>query len=443
MASRRSVLITGLGPISAFGMGMEPLWDALVEGRSAVRPIERFDASGFPCSIGAELPDDLFNVKKVVPKSYRKATKVMARDIELAVGGALAAIEDAGLTTKGTDPEAPPSIDPARFGCHIGAGLIAAEVDELTSALYESRNDAGDGIDLRDWGEKGMHNLTPLWLLKYLPNMLACHVTIIHDCRGPSNTITCAEASSALSLGESVRVIQRRQADACLTGGAEAKLNPMGLLRQHFARRLATSNGSTDPASVVRPFGRSAAGSVLGEGGGILVLEGADIAESRGATVYAEVAGFASTQSWCPDTVGLEFDPEDEGVADAVRIALDDAGIGPDDIDAIVPFGSAIPNSDAVERHAFRTVLGDRAASVPLVTTVPNLGNCCAGASAISLAVAAKCLSEQKLPARLNTTDADGLDANACDARDADLRHILVTTTSMGGQNTAVVLRRR
>src|SRR5262245_16637321 len=141
---RRRVVITGLGPITGFGVGIDPLWAALCEGRSAIRRIARFDASGFPCQIGAELPDNRFDLKTVVPKSYRKATKVMARDIELAVGAAAAAVSDAGVVTKAVNPDVPPTIAPGRFGCHIGAGLIAADVDELTAALVSSRDQDGE-----------------------------------------------------------------------------------------------------------------------------------------------------------------------------------------------------------------------------------------------------------------------------------------------------------
>ena len=139
----RSVVITGLGPITAFGPGLDPLWQAMIEGRSAIRRIERFDPGGFECTVAAELDGDLLNVRKVVPKSYRKAVKVMCRDVELAVGGAAAAVEDAGLITKARDPDAEPTIRPSRMGCHIGAGLICAEVDELSAALWTSRNEAG------------------------------------------------------------------------------------------------------------------------------------------------------------------------------------------------------------------------------------------------------------------------------------------------------------
>lgn len=457
--TRRQIVITGLGPITAFGVGIEPLWRAMCEGRSAIKRISRFDPSGFPCQIAAELPDEMFEVKSVVPKSYRKATKVMARDIELAVGAAAAAVADAKLITKAVDPEKTPTIPPARFGCQIGAGLIAADVDELTAALVTSRvrelatvgtevpghsdsNVSGSSIDLAHWGHTGMNNLTPLWLLKYLPNMLACHVTIIHDCQGPSNTITCAEASAALSVGESMRVIERGAADACLSGGAEFKINPMGLLRQIFARRLAEANGDDDPATVVRPFDPQARGSALGEGGGILVLEDSQTALQRGAIPYASLRGFAATQSFCPDTVGLDIENDGLSISDAIEGALAMAQLKPDQIDAIAPFGSGIGHIDRAEAAAIKRVFGNRAAEIPLITTIPNVGNCCAGASAIPIAVAAMALKTQTLPARINTTGATDLHANAAPSRATKLKNILVVSTGMGGQNAALVLSR-
>ena len=436
--ARRRVVITGLGPVSAFGVGMGPLWQAMVEGRSALRPIARWDASGLPTSVAAEIPADLFDVKHYVPKSYRKATKVMARDIELAVGAAHEAVRDAGLVTKSTEG-ATPTLPPDRVGCHIGAGLIAADIDELTGALYTAR-DAEGRFSYGLWGEQGMSNLTPLWLLKYLPNMLACHVTIIHDCQGPSNTITCAETSAALSIGESMRVIERGDADACLSGGAEARLHPMGMLRQVFAKRLAPTPAGCDPASIVRPFDPAATGGLLGEGGGILVLEAIESAASRGANPIAEVAGYAAAQCFCPDTVGAAIGADGEEIAAAVADAVGGAGVAPDAIDAIVPFGSGVPHLDRAEGAAIRSVFGGRASSIPFVQVMPFIGNCGAGCGALSVAIAAQCLRTQTLPARINTRGS-GFDADAAPSRPASLRHVLVMTTSLGGQTAAVVLR--
>ena len=232
---RRRVVITGLGAVTGLGVGFDAFWDGLIAGRSSIGPIEGFDAAGFPCRLAAEVTG--FRARDHVPKSYRKATKVMARDIELAVGAADAAVRDAGLVTRGLE-DGEPTYPGPRIGCNIGAGLIATETDELTSALATATDESGR-FDLGIWGRSGMNNLQPLWMLKYLPNMLACHVTIIHGAEGPSNTITCAEASGLLSLGESARVIERGSADMCLAGGTESKVCPMGLVRIGLAGRLA------------------------------------------------------------------------------------------------------------------------------------------------------------------------------------------------------------
>ena len=440
----RRVVFTGLGPVSAFGLGIEPLWAAMLEGRSGITSLDsRFDASGFDCPFAASLPAESFDVRKVVPKTYRKATKVMARDTELAVGAAALAVSDAGLVTRATDGDEPPTIPPSRTGCHIGAGLIAADVDELSAALVTSVDDDGE-FDIGRWGEIGMGNLTPLWLLKYLPNMLACHVTIIHDCQGPSNTITCAEASSGLSIGESMRVIARGHADICLTGGAESKLNPMGLLRQQYAKRLANVSSDVSPDSIVRPFSTDAAGGVLGEGGGILALEALDHALERGMEPIAELAGLSASQAMCSDTVGRAYDDDDVSVVRAIEAALSSANCDPSEVDAIVPLGSGIPWMDAVDARAIREVFGSRAADIPLVTVVPYVGLCGAGIGAIAVSVAAQCLREQKLPARIGAIDPgdSGLNCGPCESTDAELRSILVFTTSLGGQNVAMLLRR-
>jgi 3-oxoacyl-[acyl-carrier-protein] synthase II len=436
--SRRRVVITGLGPVTAHGVGIDLLWQALCEGRSALAPIRAFDASGFKAASGGEL-SDAFDVKEFVPKSYRKATKVMARDIEIAVGAALAAVKDAGLATRGTDPDNPPTIAPDRFGCHIGAGLIAAELDELTAALSTSRNSAGV-FDVSHWGEKGMQELTPLWLLKYLPNMLACHVTIIHDCQGPSNTITCNEASSGLSLAESQRVIERGAADACLSGGADSKLNPMAYLRQELAGRFAPCPPDSDATAVIKPFDAAARGTLVGEGGGILVLEAEETAKARGARLHGVLSGTGASQSWCDDTVGLVPDSTGESLADAIQAALRDAGLAPSDIDAVIPYGSGVPFLDGLEANALTRVFGADLARKPIITIAPSIGATCAGFGAIAVAVACRALAEQRLPARLNATSTGALHAVAAPSAPHALRHILVCTPSLGGQNSAAVI---
>lgn len=440
----RRVVITGIGAITPFGVGMDPLWEGLCAGRSCMGPIERFDASGFRSAFGAEVRD--FQVKEYVPKSYRKAVKVLARDTELAVAAALCAVEAAGLVTRGMPAHieggAEPTYPASRVGCQIGAGLIAAEVPELAAAMVTATQDGDFSYDR--WGTDsehgaGMDNLTPLWMLKYLPNMLSCHVTIIHDARGPSNTITCSEASGPLSIGESMRIIERGDADVCFSGGVESKLNPMGLIRFDLTGILAHTSPGDDPTSFVRPYDTEAPGTLTGEGGGILILEALDAANKRGATPIAEIVGFGAGHS--PQSgdarrrsVGLEV---------AIRAALKEAGITPDQIDAIVPQGAGHRAADEPEAQALRTVFGDGLSAIPLVTVTPSIGTLAAGAGAVGVCVAARCLAEQRLPARLHPGQPEvGLDAGTAPARDVPLEYVLACTGAIGGQNAALILRR-
>src|SRR6185295_10120228 len=169
----RRVVVTGLGVISPIGIGAKTFWENLIAGKCGVQRIAAFDPSSFPSQIAGEVPS--YKIGDYVPKSYRKATKVMARDIELAVVAADDAFKDAGLKSKAYTET--PDFDPKRFGCNIGAGLISADINELAVAMVVALNEDQTKLDLKKWGRDGMNQLTPLWLLKYLPNMLACHVT--------------------------------------------------------------------------------------------------------------------------------------------------------------------------------------------------------------------------------------------------------------------------
>jgi 3-oxoacyl-[acyl-carrier-protein] synthase II len=441
----RSVVVSGVGPVNGLGLGIERAWEGVVDGRSAIGPIQAFDPSGFGCQLGAEV--EAFKIGKFVPKSHRKMTKVMARDIELAVIAADYAARDAGLATKGTDPDAgkngdfDPTYDPARVGCHIGAGLIAADLDELTTALDESRGDDG-AFDIHKWGSEGITHLTPLWLLKYLPNMLACHVTIIHDTQGPSNTITCGEASALLSIGESLRVIQRGSADLCFCGGAECKMNPMVYNRQQLTGRL-NETSNDDPAGAVRPFDAGAAGSVAGDGGGIVMLEAMETYQARGGTsAYAQVVGFGASQSVNREKRNMEPDAQGRAVVTSVKAALREAGIGPDGIDLVIGYGCGVPAWDNAEAAGYRQIFGDRLADVPVVSLRAQVGNCGAGGGGIDVAIAAKAIKEQKIPAIVNRdSPVDGLGSSA-PARDAKLNNVLVFNMGLGGQNTALILKK-
>ncbi len=435
----RSVVISGLGPLSAIGHGIEPTWEAMCAGRTGIGPLQAFDPGGYDCHIAAEVTD--FSARKVVPKSYRKGVKVMARDIEFAVGGAHFAAEDANLATRGNS-DGEPTYDPARVGCHIGAALIAADVNELTAAMARSTGDDG-AFDIHKFGGEGITHVTPLWLLKFLPNMLACHVTIIHDAQGPSNTITCNLASSHLSIGESLRVIQRGAADLCFCGGMESKVDPLSFLRLAYTGQI-NPNDNDHPDTAYRAMSQDAGGAIPGEGGAIAILEARDTFEKRdGARAYAQVLGFGASQSVHRESRNLKPDPEGRGIANAVRAAMREADLEPQQIDAIIPCGMGLLEYDRPEAAALRAVFADALGDIFVAPIKPMIGMCGAGSGGLDICAAAKALHTQTLPATINCdTPLDGLKCTTAPSRPAELNHVLVITTSLGGQNAAIVLGR-
>jgi 3-oxoacyl-[acyl-carrier-protein] synthase II len=447
--SDRRVVITGLGPVTPIGVGVTDFWNALLEGKSGVRRIQAYDPARFDSQIGGEI--DACSVNDFVPKGYRKAGKIMARDIVVAVIAAHKAVTDAGLITKclvdrGESP-GPCNLDSTRFGANIGAGLICADLPELAEALSSARE---DGVfSLAKWGadgrpNEGMNNLTPLWLLKFLPNMLACHVTIVHDCQGPSNTITCGEASSHLAIGEGFRTIQRGTADVCICGGAESKINPMAALRQSLAGRLSHRNDA--PATACRPFGRDRDGTVVSEGGGLVILEEREHARRRGARIYAELVGFgASNDARCP--AAPDAPPTDgRGTLLAARKALKDAGLSANQLGLVAAFACGTCEHDAAEAAAIRTLLGERAGQTPVLAIKGGLGNNGAGSGAIDFIATVLAMQNATVPP-----------AVAGEFADPELRQRLVTGGPVdaridaaislsyalsGGQNAALVIKR-
>lgn len=431
----RRVVISGIGIISPIGIGSRVHWEALLAGRVGVRRIESFDPGGFPVHIAAEAP--AYKIVEFVPKTYRKATKVMARDIELAIVAADDAFKDSGLQSQAyTDT---PNFDGRRFGCNIGAGLINAEINELTAAMNTSRSDAEPNrLDLRRWGTDGMAQLTPLWLLKYLPNMLACHVTIIHGLKGPSNTLTCADASSHLAIGEAFRTIQRGKADLAICGGSETKVNAMGLLRHTMLKRLNETHNDS-PAQAVRPFDSEAAGTALAEGGGLLILEEYERARARGAKIYAELAGFAASQDAYRVT---EPDPTGRSYANAIAGALKDAGVSAADVGLLIPNGLGIDLHDRAELAGLKRVFGAPLSEVPMALTKAQTGSLAAG-SGVEAAVAAMAVREGKIPPSINTKKPiDGMKLNVSSVtRDAKIDVSVSSVYSLGGQNAALVFK--
>lgn len=431
--SQRRVVITGLGPVSPIGIGKDAFWSALKAGTVGIERISAFDPTEFGAQIAGQVKG--FRCRDYMPKWYRKSGKVMARDIELAVVGADYAVRDSGLSTKGTSNGGEIDVEPTRLGVNVGAGLICPELNEVAEAFATSEENGK--LSMEAWGKVGMKHLTPLWLLKYLPNMLACHVSIIHDAQAPSNTIMCAEAASHLAIGEGFRTIVRGDADLCLCGGAESKLNPMGVLRQDLAGRLTRSHNDS-PATAVRPFDADRDGTAVAEGGAVIVLEELERARNRGATIYCELIG-----------LGAAFGTDDfvrpESQGQALRAALEkmmaDAGIANDDVDLVYALACGLPEHDRVEARALASVLPDAA-----VTSIKGqVGNNGAGTGALDVVAAAMSLSQGFIPRTVNfdTADSDGAVNVVTKPQKRDLDVVVALGYSLtGGQVGALAFRR-
>src|SRR5437660_2754346 len=353
-ASSRRTVISGIGTLNALGQNAASVWDGFLQGRSGIRAIRNFDASGLPVRIAGEIPD--FRAKDLVAKEVRKSLKMMARTIELAVCAAQLALTDGAVDKS--------KLDRTRFGVEFGSGLIAMELPEVADAAAVSTNGQAGQVDLRKWGSEGIPTVEPLWMLKYLPNMLACHVSILHDAQGPNNTITESDVASLLALGEASRILERDAADFFLVGGAESKINPLSMVRQCLFEPL--SHRNDEPEKACRPFDRRRDGLVLGEGGTVLVVEDLEHARKRGARIYAEVVGFGAS---------FDVDRSGRGLARAVRVALQEAGIGPEEVDHVNAHGLGSVDSDAWEARGLAEVFGDCSPAVPVFAAKSAIGN--------------------------------------------------------------------
>jgi 3-oxoacyl-[acyl-carrier-protein] synthase II len=383
-ASKRRVVVTGLGLVTPIGIGVAPFWDSLRQGRSGIRPIRSFDVSSLSTRIGGEIEG--FDAKKFIDKKDRKSLRVMARAIQLAVAAAQLALDDAKV-----DKE---KLDPTRFGCEFGAGLLPTEPEELGAAAQLSANCQPGHVDMKAWGEQGLPAIPPLWMLKYLPNMLACHVSILHNAQGPNNSITESDVAGLLALGEAIRILQRNQADFFLVGGADSKINPISMTRQCLFGNLSRRN--EEPAKASRPFERRRDGFLVGEGAGVLVIEDLEHARKRAAPIYAEVVGFAAA---------FDKGRQGDGIARAIGAALAQAQVQAEDLDHINAHGLGTVAADNWEAAGLRKVFGDR--PIPVLAVKSYFGNLGAGSGLVELAGSVLALKHGEVPRTLNFEDPD------------------------------------
>jgi 3-oxoacyl-[acyl-carrier-protein] synthase II len=431
LGSERRVVITGLGFVTPLGDSPDRIWERFASGRGGLARIQAFPVAGLPNDIVAEIRDFDFLKGYALPKFRKtlgKSRKYMARDIQLAVAAAQRAVSDAGLVDGG--------VDPTRIGIDLGAGLISTDLDELAPAIAMA-SDATGQFDFAVWGREAIGVVEPIWLLKYLPNMLACHISILMDCQGPSNSITEAEASSNLAIAEAARIIARGKADVMVTGGADSKIHPLSMARMGLYGTMSHWDG--DPAGGLRPFDVHRDGTLPGEGAGILILEELGHALRRGARIHGEVLGAGSGCDAVP-TGGQ--DPGGAGTEVAVRSALREAGIKPEDVGHVNAHAAGFKVGDLAEARAFTRVFGPR--GVPVTGLKGFLGNIASGAGAVELIASLVGVNRGLIPPTLNCDELDPaceIDVVTGAPRPAASPIFINTNITINGQAAAVVVK--
>ncbi len=393
--SSKNVVITGIGMVSPIGIGREAFTESLHQGRSGISEFQLFNEGILPQHIGGEVAD--FNdesVRNFVPKKGRRNLKVMCREIQLGVASAHLALEDAALSNGDIAPE--------RFGVEFGANLMFSPPSVLKDACISCWDENRDEFHFEDWGETGLSKMQPLWLLQYLPNMPACHISIFYDLRGPSNSQTMDEASGNLVLAEATRIIQRGAADAMITAATGTRLHPVKTVH---AVMWDTCAKADDPTKACRPFDKDRSGQVIAEGACSLILESEEHAKSRGATILGRVV---STGAVCVTNHDLSGDTQ-KALTLAMQKALAKADMTPDDIGHINAHGLSTIEDDRAEAAAISDVFAGRKEPVPVTGLKSYFGN--PGASCGLLEVAGSLLSLQsgRIPRTLNyeTPDPD------------------------------------
>lgn len=417
-------VVTGIGVVSPVGIGKDSFWQHLLAGQSGAGYLRAFPSQNLPSKLAAEIRD--FD-----PLDYiyeKKFLKVMSRDIQLGVSAASMAMSDAGLE-KG-------SIQPERLGVEFGAGRISSSPQELAEAV--GLCSANESFQFTRWGEGTMGQMAPLWMLRQLPNMPACHVSIEHDARGPNNTITCRDSSALLALSEAVGVIQRGEADGMIVGACGSNIHPVDVTKLNLYDGL--SRRDDDPCRAVRPFDFERDGTIVGEGAAAFVVEGYKHAISRGATIYAEVLGVGAG---C-DGKGYANGAGGTGLVRAIQNVMRKADMQPHDIGHINAHGKSTQRDDLVESRAYHRALGLAAETIPVTALKSYFGDFDAGSGAVELAGSLLALSHGQIPMTLNYETPDPR-CRLNVVHDGPIKQKMATAISVNrtaiGQSAAVALR--
>lgn len=376
----QEVVITGLGIICPLGIGREAVWSAIDSRTSGIRPIPRLAEAGFPITFGGEVPD--FDGKQYVQP--RKSLKVMCRETQLAFTAAELAWADAKLSEATVDPE--------RLGVVLGANVFRSEMDELI-ALYRATGDSNGQFDFGRW-EAAFKELYPLWMLKYLPNMSACHIGISKDARGPNNTIVEGDVSALLSIIEAADTIARGHADVMLTGATGSTLSWVDVC-WHGGARMSRNNA--DPARACRPFDAARDGFAMAEGSAAFVLESLAHAEQRGAKILGRILGYGRRA----EKVAPGSAIRGQAIEQAIQAALAMGHVAATEVGHVNAHGLATIEDDDAEARAIEETLGD----VSVTALKGFLGNGGASCGAVELAVSLLSMERNVIPPALNCDD--------------------------------------
>jgi 3-oxoacyl-[acyl-carrier-protein] synthase II len=389
-ASDRDVVITGMGVVSPLGLDLETVWQAVAAGQSGIKPSSLFPGIAAPNQAGGTVDEFTEEAaRKVYLKEHRKNLKAMCREIQLGVAAAMLALKHSGLDLS--------KIDHTRLGVEFGANLMLSAPDILAASCVACEDPVTHDFLFDQWGSQGLPRMEPLWLLRYLPNMPACHISIVADARGPSNSLTLDDASANTVIGEAQRILLRNSADIMITGSTGTQFHPIKTLHMALWHDLATS--PDDPAKRARPFDKNRSGRVVAEGAGCFILEDRGHAEARSAKIWGRILGTGGAT--ITDRTGQpKFR---EAFAGAMRVALKNAGVAPEEIGHINAHGLGTKAIDLAEALAIHDVFGhDLGRRVPITAPKSLLGNSGAGSGSLELMVSLLGLQHGVVPPTIN-----------------------------------------
>ena len=412
MAEMRRVVVTGVGAVTPVGNTAEEFWAALIQGKSGIGPVTRFDASPLPTRIAGELKG--FDPLRYIDK---KDDRKLDPFLKYAIACAAMAVEDAGLNVE--------RVDRTRFGVLVGSGIGG-----ITTLLETHK------VLL----EKGPDRVSPFFSPMLIINMASGLISMRFGARGPNSSVVTACATGNHAIGDAMRIIQRNDADVMIAGGSEAIILPLTFAG--FCQMKAMSTRNDDPGRASRPFDATRDGFVCGEGGGLLVLESLDHALARDARIYAEVVGYGMTGDAHHMTAP---DPEADGASRAMSLALRDAGVEPTSVGYINAHGTSTLYNDKSETMAIKRVFGDHARKLAVSSTKSMTGHLLGAAGGIEAIATAFAIHHGILPPTINyeTPDPDcDLDYVPNQARKQDVEIALSNAFGFGGTNATLVLRK-